>query len=205
MEAVADTKEDYGIPLGIPVYPRRRYYSYLRGTWVYAARVTPQGPCELTLYIEEYTYIQVPSGFNGWFSPFHRELSVELSRAEPPEGYTSNYYTGKVRDFGSEIGSFTMGWVSPFFRKAKLEIDTVTGAEAPPSVTLDGTTHSFQAIFNRAGWDLDVEYDDTDLVDNYTGGTGEWSRGDLHALMQTARKSTTDLDKEWRACLEPLN
>ena len=197
-----DIEENDNMPLDIPVYPRRSYYSYLKVTGVSANPVSSHGLCELTLNMEEYKYTQVSSGFNGWFSDFPtRVLSVELSRAEPPEGFSSNYYIGQVRQFGSVIGSFTMGWVSDLYRKATLEIDTVSGAEAPVSVNLDGTSHSFQSIFNRAGWDLDVEYDDTELDDDYTGGSGVWSYANLHALMETVRKDSTDLDKEWRAHL----
>ncbi len=191
------------VPLDIPVYARNQYYSYLKVTNIQRSPLLTTGPCELTLTIEEYVYIQPPAGsFNGSFpgTP-SRTFTIVLLPQPAPAGFTSSYFTGKLFEGGIEQGSITMGWVSSFFRKAKLEIDTVTGATAPQPVTINGTINSFESIFNNAGWDLDVRYDQTNLADNYTNGTGVWSRSDLHALMESVRKPWTDLDTEWRAHL----
>lgn len=195
----------------IPIFARNRYYSYLKVTGVETGPVLSPAtsPCWLRLTMEEFRYTQPPAGeYSGSFptdssgeATPSRTITVVLNPSTPPAPFSGPYFEGKLYERGVDQGTFTMAWVSPYFRKATLEIDTVTGASAPQSVEIDGTTHSFESIFNQAGWDLNVLYDDTALEDNLTGGTGVWSRANLHALMETVRKDTTNLDKEWRAHL----
>lgn len=191
------------IPLDIPVYARNRYYSYLKVTNIESGPILTTGSCELTLTIEEYVYSQPPAGsFNGSFpSTPSRTFTVVLSPEAPPAGFTSSYFAGKLYEGGVEKGSFTMGWVSEYFRKATLEIDTLKGAVAPTAVpATSGTgTEDFKTIFATAGWDLDVIYDQTSVpVPTGVTATACWSSADLHALMLSVRKPTTNLDQEWR-------
>ena len=88
-----------------------------------------------------------------------------------------------------------MGWVSPYFRRATLEIDSLTGAVSPQTVG----TENFKSVFATAGWSLSVIYDQTNVpVPAGVTAADCWSAANLHALMLSVRKPTTDLDKEWR-------
>jgi hypothetical protein len=182
----------------IPIYPRNRYYSYLK---VVGIRSSPQftyGPCTLTLTAEEYIYTQPPTGsFNGTFpaAPGTRTVEIVLEHKTPPPVLGGPYFEGRLFEAGADKGAFTMQWVSKYFRRATLEVDTLTGAVAPQPVG----TESFQSVFATAGWRLKVEYDQVNVpVPSGVTPTNCWSSSALHALMLTVRKPTTDLDKEWR-------
>jgi hypothetical protein len=191
------------IKLGIPIYARDKYYSYLKVT-----NIQMPGPfaskCAFTLKAQEYVYTQPPPGqFNGTFpaAPGTRTIDIVLSNAVGPPGYSSVYFEGKVFQGGVEKGTFKMGWVSTFFRKATVEVDTLKGAVAPQAVpTISGSgTEDFKTVFKTAGWDLNVVYDQKDIaVPAGVVSTNCWTSPDLHALMVSVRNPATDLDKEWR-------
>ena len=193
----------FALAVGIPVYARNKYYSYLLVTNI---KMPPllTSKCAFTLTAQEYVYTQPPPGqFNGTFppSPGTRTVQIVLSKALPPPGYTSVYFEGKLFEDGVEKGLFKMGWVSKYFRRATVEVDTLTEAVAPQAVpAISGSgTEDFRSVFKTAGWDLNVVYDQTNVpvpagVNSHTC----WSAADLHALMLSVRKSTTNLDKEWR-------
>ncbi|MGH3024044.1 MAG: hypothetical protein ACRDNI_10340 [Gaiellaceae bacterium] len=182
----------------IPIYPRNRYYSYLRIVGIKRSPLFTYGPCTLTLTAEEYVYTQPPVGsFNGTFppAPGTRTVEIVLERKTPSPFSGGPYFEGRLYEAGADKGAFTMQWVSKFFRRATLEIDTLVGSVSPQPV--DG--ESFQTVLRTAGWALKVEYDQVNVpVPTGVTPTNCWSSADLHALMLTVRKPTTDLDKEWR-------
>lgn len=187
-------------PLGIPIYPRKNYYSYLKIVGVQTSPFFTAGPCNLTVMMDEFVYTH-PSGgaFDGSFpSTPTRQLTAVLSPVAPPSGFASSYFEGKLFEGSVERGNFSMGWVSSRFRRATLEIDTLQGAVAPMVVGGE----DFRTIFATAGWDLGVTYDQTSIaVPAGVTATDCWSNSDLHSLMASVRKATTDLDKEWRTHL----
>lgn len=194
-------------PLGIPIYPRSSYASYLRVTGV---QRSPSGTqfdyfnCHLTLTAEEYTYTQPPMGsFNGTFPapPGTRTVTIVLHPSAAPPGFSGPYFAGSLYAGGVEQGTFTMGWVSRYFRRATVEIDTLVGAVPPRAVPArsGSGTEDIRTAFAGAGWDLTVAYDRMDVpVPAGVNPNQEWSAGDLHALMKTVRNPSTDLDREWR-------
>ena len=190
------------VKLGIPIYARDKYYSYLKVTGIKMPSLLAS-KCVFTLTAQEYVYTQPPAGqFNGTFppAPGTRTIDIVLGNAVGPPGYTSVYFEGKVFEGGVEKGSFKMGWVSPFFRTVTVEVDTLTGAVAPKAVPpiSGGGNEDFKTVFKTAGWDLKVVYDQKNVpVPAGVTPTNCWSSADLHALMLSVRKPATNLDKEW--------
>jgi len=189
------------IPFGIPVYPRNRYYSYLKVVGIQLN--TKLGKCNLTLTVEEYLYTQPPVGsFDGSFATTaNRTFTVVLSPKAPPVGFTSSHFEGKLYEGGMEKGSFSMGWVSPFFRKATLEVAVLQGATAPqpvPAATGSGT-EDFRTVFATCGWDVNAVINQTPLaVPPGINPNACWTAAALHDLMTTTVHSTdTHLDKVW--------
>lgn len=192
-----------GFALGIPVYPRNKYYSYLKITGV---KHTPVhgggigfGNCRLTLTAEEYVYTHPAAGsFNGSFpaAPGTRTVQIVLKHKSPkPVGVPGPYFEGQLREAGVDKGEFTMGWVSPYLRRAHVEVDTLTGAVSPAAVG----SEDFRTIFATAGWDVTVSYDQVNVPVPAGVDPGDcWSSGSLHDLMLSVRSPATDLDKEWR-------
>lgn len=184
-------------PLGIPIYPRNRYYSYLKVTGIQRPPVITFGPCRLTLTAQEFVYTQPPAGsFNGTFpaAPGSRTVTIELQPHPAPPGFTGPYFEGTLYESGAPQGKFTMGWVSSYFRRATLEIDTLTGAAVPAAIGAE----DFRSVFAKAGWDLNVIYDQTNIpVPAGVNANACWASPDLHALMQSIRNPATNLDAEW--------
>jgi len=186
------------LALNIPIYPRNRYYSYLKVTNIQRPPLLTHGPCQLTLTAQEYVYTQPPAGsFDGSFPapPGSRTVSIVLQQKPAPTGFTSSYFEGKLYANGIDQGTFTMGWVSTMFRRATLEIDVLTGAVGPQTIG----TEDFRSIFAKAGWDLTVVRDQTNIpVPAGVNANACWSSPNLHALMTTVRNPATNLDAEWR-------
>src|SRR5262249_46838945 len=127
----------FPLPFGIPIYPRNRYYSYLRVTNIEHSPILTQGRCQLTLTVQEYLYTQPPPGsFDGTFppAPGTRTVTIVLKPKPHPLGSAGSYFEGTLYDAGAARGRFSMGWVSPSFRRATIEIDTLAGAVAPQPV-----------------------------------------------------------------------
>jgi hypothetical protein len=188
--------------LGIPIYPRANYYSYLKVTGLSMPQWT-FGACAITLTAQEYVYTQPPSGsFNGTFpaSPGTRTVSIVLTPAPAPIGFAGAYFTGRLYQNGADKGSIALGWVSSSFRRASIEIDTLTGAVAPqpvPAISGSGT-ESIQTAFATAGWSVSVLYDQTNVpVPSGVNPTACWSDANLHALMVNVRNPATNLDTDW--------
>ena len=181
----------------IPIYSRKRYYSYLKVIKIEKPLfLLPHKPCTITLTIEEYRYTHPgPVDETGSFPETpNRVLKVVLQRTANPEGYSGPSFTGKVYHNGVLLSyDFYMLWVSDYFRRAKVELESVTGATIPPGV---GTT-SFRSIYETAGWDLTTVTGNTNLA--VPAGTGSsWTNAELHAFMLNNRNPATNLDKEWR-------
>jgi hypothetical protein len=185
------------LPLNIPIYPRNRYYSYLKVTNIQRPPLLTFGPCRLTLTAQEYVYAQPPAGsFDGSFPapPGSRTVTIVLHQKPAPPGFTSSYFEGKLYENGVDQGNFTMGWVSSSFRRATLEIDVTVGAVGPQPIG----SEDFATVFAAAGWDLTVVRDQTNVPIPVNVNPNDcWSNGDLHNLMTMIRNPSTNLDTEW--------
>ena len=192
----------------IPIYARSRYHSYLKGINLSLPRFSFGGTCKATIDVEQFDYTQPPAGqFQGSFpAAASRTLRFVLEPAPDPLTPWNNgpYYTGRMFDGGIDKGSVTLVWVSSFLRRAVLEIDTLTGAVAPqPVPNAAGTgTDFFDTLFAQAGWQLTVVQDQVN-VPVPAGVTPNvcWSSANLHALMESVRRASTNLDTEWRTHL----
>jgi hypothetical protein len=182
--------------LGIPIYPRNRYHSYLKGTAL-SVPVFSFGACAITITMQEYVYTQPPVGqFNGTFpnSPGSRTIKLVLTPAPAPLGYPSSYFEGRLYENNVDKGHVALGWVSKYFRRATIEVDTVVGAVAPQAVG----TESLRSIYAKAGWDVGVTYDQTNVpIPAGVNANACWSSADLHALMMSVRNPATNLDADW--------
>jgi len=191
--------------LGIPIYPRSRYHSYLKATAVRTISVGRR-PCSGSFTFEQYDYTQPPAGsFNGSFPASPGSRTVTLSFAPKPAPsfqWRGNYYEGEWYEGGVSQGTVALGWVSSFFRRCNVEIDTLVDAVSPqPVPALGGTgTENFATMLASAGWSAAINYDQTGIPKPATVANHKacWSDADLHALMQTVRNPTTDLDTNWR-------
>lgn len=190
----------------IPIFPRARYHSYLKVTSVSAPILVPSpAKCQLTIIAEQFNYTQPPAGqFKGTFPNMpSRTVTLRLTKKTPPFPFSLTggpYYEGRLFEGTVDKGAVTLAWVSKFFRRATLEIDTLTGAVRPAPVP-DGAggTEFFDTVFVRIGWQLSVIQDQLNVpVPAGVVATNCWSSADLHALMTTVRKPTTNLDNEWR-------
>ena len=191
----------------IPIYPRGRYHSYLKGINLSVPRFTFGSACQVTIDTEQFDYTQPPTGqFQGSFpASASRTLRFVLeAQPDPSPWNNSPYYTGRMFDGAIDKGSVTLVWVSAFMRRAVLEIDTLIGAVAPqPVPNAAGTGNDFfDTLYAQAGWQLTVVQDQVDVaVPAGVNANACWTSGALHALMQTVRKSSTNLDTEWRTHL----
>lgn len=189
---------DVGSPV-IPIYPRRRYYSYLRVVKIQSPFFTSlKRPCTITLTVEEFKYTHPqPGGVTGSFPATpDRTLSIVLQRIPNPPGYAGPSFQGSVFHNGNRLPvDFTMLWVSDFFRRAKVELENVTGVP----IHSDAAGNNFQAIYATAGWDVEVVTGDSNLaVPTGVSNNDPWSNAELHQFMTANRNPATDLDKDWR-------
>ena len=189
--------------VGIPIHPKDRYHSYLKATSVRLA--SPRaGVASVT--VEQYDYTPPPAGsFNGTFpaTPGSRTAVLRFRKqAAPSARWPGNYYEGQWMRDGIVKGTITLGWVAPQLRKCTIEVDTLVDAVSPKKVPALGAagTESFKTMLASAGWAARVVYDQTEVPKPGTVANHQacWSDADLHALMQSIRKPTTDLDAEWR-------
>lgn len=187
------------LKLGIPIYPRTNYYSYLKVTGVTVSPAFSFSDCRLTLTAQEYVYAKPPTGsFDGSFpaAPGSRTVTIQVSPVSPaPFGFSGPYFEGRLLDAGVDKGAFTMGRVSGFVRRATVEVDTLAGAVAPGPVGGE----DIRTVFATAGWDVGVVYDQVNVaVPAGVNANTCWSNGNLHALMAAVRNPTTNLDAQWR-------
>ena len=185
----------------IPVYPRNRYHSYLKGTGAQLPSIVDsEEKCEALLSFEQYDYSPPPPGqFDGTFpaAPGSRAIEVRL-RPEDTDDDNDVSFEGKLFEGGMARGKITLRWASTYFRRCTVEIDTVQGAVPPRAVpALSGSgSETFRTMLASAGWLAKIKYDASDIPSPIPDPTVCWTDGDLHGLMQQVRAST-DLDADW--------
>ncbi|WP_405957275.1 hypothetical protein [Streptomyces phaeochromogenes] len=196
----------------IPIFPRGRYRSYLKGTRLVVPQFAMPGrPCRVTLDVDEFDYTQPVAGsFQGAFpaSPSRslRFVLTQLPHPFPSPLFGGPRFEGRVLEGGIDRGSVTLTWVSGFLRRAVLEIDTLAGAVAPqPVPNSAGTgTEFFDTIYATARWQLTIDRAEAQANIPVPAGVNPtvcWSAANLHALMASVRKAGTNLDTEWRTHL----
>ena len=190
----------------IPIYPRNKYCSYLLGTSASLTNlVQAGGPCQFSLFFDEYYYQQPTTGFDGSF-PATSDRSVEMRMQTTG---TADNYTGKLYSGSLLLGDVSLCWVSSSFRRAQLEVHTLEGAVAPQPVPHPSGTgnEDFSTIFATAGWNLSVSYNGTDIALPATLTDDQdpdacWSKENSHDLMDSVPSyDPTELDKKWKAHL----
>jgi len=193
----------------IPIFPRSRYHSYLKGTRLSVPLFTVGArPCQVTLVLEQFDYTQPATGsFKGTFPATpSRTVRWVLNQLPGPvlPWLSGPEFEGRLLENGVDKGSVHLTWRSRFLRRAVLEIDTLVGAVAPkPVPNAAGTGNEFfDTVFAQARWDLTVEVDQANVpVPAGVDPIQCWSAGNLHNLMASVRKATTNLDTEWRTHL----
>jgi hypothetical protein len=191
---LGDSEDNTNDGENIPVYPRGKYYSYLKGTKYLRPKFSTT-TCKLTIEAEEWVYKQPASGFNGSFNA----TATRTIKFVVGQGADKNTFTGDVFVGTTNIGTITFTWVSNYFRRAVVEIDTLTGAVAPmPLNPGTASEESFATVFKTVGWRMDPVYNDTNVaVPGGVVSTNCWSDADLHALMLSVRSTAVTLDTEW--------
>jgi hypothetical protein len=192
----------------IPIYPRSRYHSYLKGTRLSAPLFTfGSRPCQVVIDADQFDYTQptVGSHQGSFLSSASRTLRFVLQRVPPSLPFFGGpRFEGRMYEGVVDKGSVALTWVSSYLRRAVLEIDTLQGAVAPaPVPNSSGTgTEYFDTVFAGARWQLTVEEDQINVpVPTGVNANICWSSADLHNLMSSVRKPTTNLDAEWRTHL----
>jgi hypothetical protein len=196
--ASVPTDEAADTPGTIPIYPRASYRSYLKGTKARLVSRKRLGvACSFTLEMDEFVYDHPAAGFSGSFDPAPtRSIRWVMQRTSTP-----HLYSGEAFDGATSLGTVSMRWVSGFYRRAAVQLNTLKGAESPP--TVDGAT--IASIFADAGWD--VTFTDGGTIDlppalSSVAVNACWDKGDLHALMTSAPGyDPADLDTVWRVHL----
>ena len=190
----------------IPIYPRRLYHSYLKGTKATLITVAPRNsPCWFSLDFDEFKYQHPATGFSGTFPAAPtRSIQFRLNYTSMPDSYT-----GTVLQGTTELGSISMQWVSPSFRRANLAIYRLSGAQNPPaSVPAPGGvgTEDFRSVFATAGWDISFSFvGDIPLPAALVGVQDPhqcWTQANCATLMASIPGyNAADLDTYWRAYL----
>jgi len=183
----------------IPIYPRRKYRSYLKGTSAQLFKIVPRGTeCSFTLNVDEFVYNHPATGFSGSFNTAPtRSLRYVLRHSSTPDMYSGEAYEGTTL-----LGTVSIRWISDFFRRAHLQLSTLNGAESPPASV---GTSTFSTIFTDAGWDLAFADGGTVPLPAALAGINInacWALADLHTLMSSVPGyNPADLDSVWRVHL----
>ena len=197
LQGASDEEADAGGV--IPIYKRRQYSSYLKGTSASMFSVSfNNSPCTFTLNFDEFDYSHPATGFSGSFpTSAARTLRYVMNAVK-----TNGSYTGKAFSGSKELGSVSMRWVSSSFRRATLKMHKLQGSELPPQVG----SEDMRSIFQTAGWDVSVSTDNTALPKpsslSSQVATACWTSGNLHRFMQTVPGyDPAILDTDWQAHL----
>jgi hypothetical protein len=183
----------------IPIYSRRSYHSYLKGTGAQLVTLGTYGTeCTFSLSFDEFVYNQPATGFKGTFNTAPtRSIVVRLSHTSTPDLYTGSAFQGTTN-----LGAFSMRWVSDSVRRAQIEIHTLNGATTPPA-NVGGTTMS--SIFAAIGWDVSVTDMGGFALPAALAGVNPnacWSTLNLHTLMASlADYNPAELDSTWKVHL----
>jgi hypothetical protein len=195
-ELLSDEAADTGGK--IPVYRRRSYFAYLKGTSAQLQSIVPRlTPCRFTLHFDEFRYTHPASGFSGSFGTTpDRSVRFVMTKSPLPNLYIGEAFAGPTK-----IGAVSMRWVSPFFRQAALQVNTLQGADTPPAVGMS----TIASIFADAGWDLAVTDGGTVQLPQALAGVNInscWSNANLHTLMSSVPGyDSSKLDSAWRTHL----
>lgn len=179
----------------IPIYARRKYRSYLKGTR--ARLVSPRpitGLCTFTLEFDEFVYNHPATGFSGSFNT----TPTRSIRYVFWGGGAADFYIGEAFVGSTKIGTVSLRWISPFFRRAQVQLNTLNGAVSPPA---DVGGRTMAAIYADAGWD--VTFTDGGAIPLPANLANVdinacWSDADLHTLMQSVPGYNANvLDSTW--------
>ena len=192
----------------IPIYARKKYYSYLQGV---SARLSTLGfvgrPCNLSITFDEFFYVHPASGFDGTFP----DVADRTVRMQFEETDKDDYFKGTLYEGDTKLGSITLDWVSPFFRRAELKVHQLEGAVMPQPVAASSGigTEDFSTIFASAGWHMSVTRDNEavtlpDSLDGVQDPNTCWNPNfdNMHDLMDSLPGyDPSVLDSRWKAYL----
>ena len=192
----------------IPIYPRSKYYSFLKGTSAQLSSLGFEGyPCKFTINFDEFVYQHPTTGFNGTFP----DIASRPVRMILEETGDANYFEGNLYEGNTNLGSITLDWISPFFRRAELKIQRLEGAIIPQPVTnaTSTFTQDFSTIFATAGWQLGVTRDNNEVslpasLVGVQNPNSCWNPNldNMHDLMDSLPGYDPDiLDSRWKAYL----
>jgi hypothetical protein len=183
----------------IPIYRRRSYYSYLKGTGARLFSFVPKGvECSFTLNFDEFVYNHPATGFSGSFNNAPtRSLRYVLKKTSTPDLYTGEAYVGSTK-----IGTVSIRWISDFYRRTQVQLHTLQGANAPPASV---GTSTMASIFADVGWELTFTDGGTIQLPPALASVNInacWSSANLHTLMSSVPGyNPADLDSVWRVHL----
>ncbi len=192
----------------IPIYARKKYFSYLQGVSAQLSTIGFIGrPCNLSMTFDEFFYVHPATGFDGSFpSVADRTIRMQFEETDKVD-----YFEGKLYEGDTKLGNITLEWVSPFFRRAELKVQRLEGAVIPqPVAASSGTgTEDFSSIFATAGWHLSVTRDNTAvaLPDSLVGVQDPetcWNPNfdNMHDLMDSLPGyDASILDSRWKVYL----
>lgn len=188
-----------------PVYSRRSYHSYLKGTDFSKDTWSLGGePCRFTMEMTQFFYEHPPSTdqypYSGEFDASDsRGITFELHTTDAADSYHGKMYAG-----ARLVGNVTLEWKSEHFRKLIVDMAHTDGASPPPAtVEEDGVTEGFESCFADVRWDvkLILRSDPMALPASLAGKDVDtcWSRQESHELLQAAPgHAPADLDKKWK-------
>lgn len=184
-EILLEDAADAGSPV-IPIYPRKRYYSYLKVVRIQKSLATlAHRPCTITLTVEEfqYTHPDEAEATGSFQQTPNRTLTIVLTKVANPEGFPGPSFEGTVFQGRTPLRvKFSMLWVSDYYRRAKLELENVSGVTIPAR----SGANDFRTIYATAGWDLTVTTGDVNLpVPSNVSARNPWTRAKLHEFMQS--------------------
>jgi len=183
----------------IPVYARRSYHSYLKGTGAnFVSIASTSSDCPFSLSFDEFVYNQPATGFNGTFDTTpSRSIAAHMHHAATPDLYSGSLFEGTTN-----LGLFTMRWISASVRRAQVEIHTLNGATTPPA-DVGGTTMA--SIFAAIGWDVSVSDGGGFALPASLSSVDInacWTNPNLHMLMSSlADYDPAELDSAWKVHL----
>lgn len=190
-------------PAQIPIFSRRSYHSYLKGTNASLGLFVPDNqPCSFSLTFQEFRYNHPASGFSGNF-PTSATRTIRFALQHTA---TKDSYSGTVFEGATNIGTVSLNWISPSFRQASLVIHRLQGADEPQPVPGGSGNEYFTTVFATAGWDLAVtSAGQVPLPASLVGVQNPntcWPSENSHRLMQSVPGyNPAQLDSVWRAHL----
>lgn len=121
-------------------------------------------------------------------TPF--QLIIDTSSAILPE---TNLMRGSFMTNDGDKWSVKINYVSRFFRKAKIKIGVAPGSKAPQIDGLQSNMSSWKEVFEKIGWELDVETKNIPVTQHNVSWT-------LDRLTKELSKpqSASVLDKIWQ-------